>query len=441
MLGVIFMVKFAHMSLHDRIVIENSLNNGHSFKTIGFTLGKDCTTISKEVRKNSVQRNISAVGRTFNNCVNRYNCQLYNVCDKCNYNNSKLCRSCNLCRNQCDQFVEEVCSKLSKPPYVCNNCSDKQKCTLTKNIYYASEANKRYKSKLVESRQGIIIDENDIRRLNHLLVPLIKEQGQSIHHVYINHKDEIMMSEKTLYKIIDAGLLDVRNIDMPRKVKMKKRKSKPTGYKVDKNFLDGRSYEDFQRFREAHPDMSVVEMDTVEGKKGESCLLTIHFPVSSFMIAIKREFNDSKSVTDYFNNIYDQLGLDTFRKLFPIILTDNGSEFSNPKAIEFNDNNERRTYVFYCHPSAPYEKGSCEVNHELLRRIVPKGISWNKYTQKDINLMMSHINSYARDKLNDKSPLSMFSFIFDEDILSLFNISCIQPDDINLTPSLISSNQ
>lgn len=116
-------------------------------------------------------------------------------------------------------------------------------------------------------------------------------------------------------------------------------------------------------------------MDTVEGAKGENCLLTLHFTASSFMIAFKRDFNDSKSVTDIFNDIYDRLGANQFRKLFPVILTDNGSEFSNPAAIEFDDNGKRRTRIFYCHPSSSYEKGSYEVTHELLRRIVPKGKS------------------------------------------------------------------
>ncbi len=55
-----------------------------------------------------------------------------------------------------------------------------------------------------------------------------------------------------------------------------------------------------------------------------------------------------------------------------------------------------RTKVFYCDPSAPYQKGACEVNHELMRRILPKGSSFDDLTQEDIFLMMDHINSYKR---------------------------------------------
>ncbi|WP_143746900.1 hypothetical protein [Massilimicrobiota sp. An142] len=127
-----------------------------------------------------------------------------------------------------------------------------------------------------------------------------------------------------------------------------------------------------------------------------------------------------------------------FMKLFPVILTDNGPEFSNPEAIEFDEDGNRRTYMFYCHPSSPFEKGDCEVNHEFIRRIAPKGKPFDPYTQKDINLMMSHINSYARPKLNDKTPLFVFALLFSKEVASYFGIEHIDPDKINLTQSLLS---
>lgn len=430
-----------HMNAHDRIIIENSLDAHDSFKTVAKKLNKDCTTISKEVKKNSVERNTCSVGRNFNNCIHRDSCQLSGVCDECINQKCKFCKSCNQCRKECSEFVEEVCSRLSNPPYVCNGCPDRNKCRLSKKLYHALEANKSYKKRLSDSRKGFSLDESDIERLNNIFTPLAGQKKQSIHHIFINHSDEIMISEKTLYKIIDAGLLKIRNIDLPRQVTMRKRSTASKKYKVDKKCLEGRRYEDYLIFMEKHPDYAVVQIDSVEGKKGESCLLTIHFTVCSFMIAIKREFNDSKSVTDYFNELYKILGKKLFRKLFFVILTDNGSEFSNPKAIEFDEEGNRRTYVFYCHPSAPYEKGACEVNHELLRRIVPKGKSWNQYTQKDISLMMSHINSYARAKLNDKSPHLLFSTLYGNEVSELLCITRIDADDINLSPTLLSKNK
>lgn len=124
------------------------------------------------------------------------------------------------------------------------------------------------------------------------------------------------------------------------------------------------------------------------------------------------------------------MGRRTFEKLFPVILTDNGSEFSNPKSIEFGPEQKdiRRTNIFYCDPSSPYQKGAIEVNHELIRRIIPKGFSLDELTQKDISLMMNHINSYKRKKLNNRTPYEAFSFYYVEEVLNKFGCIPIAPE-------------
>ena len=132
------------------------------------------------------------------------------------------------------------------------------------------------------------------------------------------------------------------------------------------------------------------------------------------------------------------LGYETFSQLFPVILTDNGSEFSNPKRIEKRENIPcNRTNVFYCDPSAPYQKGACEVNHELIRRILPKGSSIDDLTQKDIFLMMDHINSYKRKKLNNRSPYEAFSFYYGEDVLRKLGCRPVAAENIILKPKLL----
>ncbi len=428
-----------HLLLDDRKIIENSLNSGCSFKAIGIQLGKDCTTISKEVRRNFTIKNTGRFGYGFNDCINRYDCSENFACQTCNRRRKIKCKFCGLCVTQCSKYQRESCPTLLKAPYVCNSCDSKHKCPLSKHYYFSESAQKKHDLRLSESRSGFIIDEAQIERLNSILGDLVKNKHQSIHHVFINHKDELMVSEKTLYNLVDACILNIRNIDLTRKVKFAPRRKKSKQYKVDKKCLEGRTYEDYQSFIEQHPSVAVVEMDSVEGTKGGACLLTLHFNNSSFMIAIKRDFNDSASVTNYFNHIYEVLGHDQFKKLFPIILTDNGSEFSNPAAIEFNDKGERRTYIFYCHPSAPEEKGECENNHRFIRYFVPKGKSWDEYKQKDINLMMSHINSYARKSLNDKPPYLLFTTLYSIEAATKLDVSYIRPDDITLSRLLISN--
>lgn len=224
---------------------------------------------------------------------------------------------------------------------------------------------------------------------------------------------------------------------MPRKVRFKPRKKKSVALKVDKKCRIGRSFEDFKRFQEEHPDLPVVELDSVEGVKGGAVLLTIHFVFPKFQLAFMREANDSRTVTDIFNNLYNTMGAALYKKLFPVLLADNGSEFSDPVSLEFAPDGERRSHLFYCNPSAPHQKGSCEVNHEFIRRIIPKGVEIGKYSQDQIRLMMNHVNSYSRPEIGNKAPYEMMAFFYGKNVLDLFKFKAVAPNDIILKPSLL----
>jgi len=262
-------------------------------------------------------------------------------------------------------------------------------------------------------------------------------KGQSLHHICINHANEIMFDERTLYNYVDMGIFTARNIDMPRVVRMGKRRKLKDRLKVDKKCRIGRTYQDFLKFKHEHPDIPVVEMDTVEGRIGGKVILTLHFTVPQLMLAFIRNANTSQSVIDIFDRLYLQLGPDTFRKLFPVLLCDNGSEFSNPSAVEFDSHGQRRTQVFYCDPQAPYQRGAAENNHALIRRIIPKGSSLDHLTQQDITLIMNHINSYSRLNLGDKPPYWAFATLYGEDLLRRMNVDLIPSDKVTLHPSLL----
>lgn len=178
-------------------------------------------------------------------------------------------------------------------------------------------------------------------------------------------------------------------------------------------------------------------MDSVIGSQGGKVLLTIYFRTSSLMLAFLRDANTARSVSEIFEHLYEVLGHETFTNLFPVILTDRGSEFTDPLAIEFNKENRRRTHVFYCDPQRSDQKGSCEVTHEMIRRILPQGTSFDALKQKDINLMMSHINSYTRKKLNNQSAYELFSFLHGQEILEKLKIKEIPADKINMIPLLL----
>ena len=337
---------------------------------------------------------------------------------------------------QCGKYKKETCPRLAKPPYVCNGCDQRCKCTLEKCRYDAGHAQKEYEEVRSESRSGVNLTEEDLMRMDSVVSPLIK-QGQSLHHVIVHNRDRISCCEKSLYKYANDGLLSARNIDMPRKVRFRPRKKKSVPLKVDRSCRVGRAYEDYQKYLDEHPAAPVVELDTVEGKQGCPVLLTIHFVRQHFQLAFLREANDSRSVTQVFECLYEQLGRELYEKLFGVLLADNGSEFSNPKAIEFDKEGRQRSHVFYCHPSSPGEKGACEVNHEFIRRVIPKGVDIGQHSAEQIALMMNHINSYSRPDLENKSPYEMMQFYYGRDIPARLGVQLVAPKDIVLKPSLL----
>lgn len=427
-----------HLTLSERKDIEMFLKEGKSFKEIGRILKKDCTTISKEVRFHLVERKSGSWGQAYNACIHRFGCKKSLLCKKTDCE-IKKCAVCKFCNEFCDLFIEEICGKLDKPPYVCNGCDTMKKCSLRKKLYIAKYSQDEYEYVRSESRSGIAITECELKSLDKLITPLIKN-GQSIHHISVNNADRIIYSEKTLYNYIDSGLIAACNIDLPRKVKYRPRKKSGLIHKVDKKCRIGRTYEKFLNFMELNNHPLVVEMDSVIGRKGGKVLLTLHFVKSEFMLAFLRDANDSQSVIDIFNKLNELLATDTFKKLFPVLLTDNGSEFSNPIAIECNRNtDEERTNVFYCDPCASFQKGSAEKNHVEIRKVLPKGTSFDNLKQKDIDLIMNHINSYSRLSLNDKTPYDSFKFLFGEEVLKKLGSILITPNEICLKPSLLST--
>ena len=414
-------MKNKHLSFDDRLEIEKGLSDNLSFKQIGKNIGKDCTTVSKEIRNH-------IPGRIFFDCINRANCKFKIKGTRCN-------------KNTCEHYQKEICERLSKPPYVCNGCPQKRLCTLSKKLYESAYANNEYIENLKEARLGVTYSEKEIENLNNILVPLIKQQKQSIHHAVINNKNTIMCSEKEIYNLIALGVLKIRNIDLPRKVRIRNVPKRKTYYKIDKKCLEGRRYQDYLKFIAENPDTNIVEMDTVEGTSDGKVLLTIHFVNCSFMIAFIREHNDAQSVIDIFNIIEKKLGIETFKNLFPVILTDNGSEFSNPNEIEISNNpGEKRTKNFYCEPGRSVQKGSCEVNHEMIRRVLPKGTLFDNLDQDNINKLMSHINSYKRKKLNNCSPLQLFSTMYGNNTAIKLGISKITSNEVNLSENLLKKD-
>ena len=440
----------------ERLRIENLLDDGCTPYRIARTLGRPPKTILREIDQRAKESTKGVSGRPNNRCVHRYDCPKRNsVCRTCLHaRRSMLCRFCRQCNAHCPDFIEQHCERLASSPFVCNGCRDTNKCPLRKRFYVADEAQKNYKTILAKAREGVNITEEELSAMDRL-VHALTANGQSVHAAVVNNPDVIPVSEKTLYRYIDAGLMKTKNGDLPRKCKLAPRKSKGVEHKVDTRCRIGRTMTDYHAFIAANPGLPVTEMDTVEGTKGGKVLLTPLFMPYSFMLAFLLDAKTSANVTAAFRLVRDRLvgrfgkdeGLSVMSEMFSVILTDNGTEFSNPSAIESDCDGNRIAPVFYCDPGAAYQKAHAERNHEGIRLILPKGnhyllpTSFDGLAQTDVDKVMSHVNSYVRPVLEDKTPYDLFTRKFGPEVADLFNIRKIPANEIVLKPKLLGLEQ
>lgn len=428
-----------HMTLEDRVKIETGLNAGRFLKDIARELGKDPTTITKEIKKHRLLQPHNGFGEKTNRCAIMATCHRTNLCNSSSAYCHKECKRCTRCASHCSDFVpyDYHCPKTDKAPFVCNACPKRSGCRLDKAYYRANNAYKEYRTLLVESRTGLNISEADLALLDETVSPLIR-QGQSPYMILQTHP-EISQCEKTIYNYIDGGALSVGNLDLPKKVRYKVRNVHKTEI-LDKGIFEGRTYKDYLENIKHYPDTRVVEMDTVVGCEGSSkVLLTWHFNPAGFMMAYILDSKESRHVEDRFDQVNNAIGTYMFNLSFQLILTDRGGEFQHPDKLECGTDNIIRTSIYYCDPMCSWQKPHCEKNHEYIRKICPKGTSFDGFTQEDIHLVMSHINSSPRESLGGHTPIELATLTLPKELMDYFNLSVIPPDRVILTPDLLKN--
>lgn len=429
--------KGAHLTREDRYEIQRGLREHRTFAEIALVIGCSPDTISKEIRKHRYHKPASRNQRVFQNrCKHRESCRKRNICGKKGRYKCKIpCRQCSSCNKRCPDFIEFPCQIEKKPPYVCNACSKSRNCLFDKYLYNSDYAHREYRVKLREAREGIDLTKEELIALDELISPLIRK-GQPVSHILIEHAGEISVSERTLYNYIDKGYLTVRNIDMRRTVRYKKRKHKQEA-KVSPVKKINHHYKDFLKELEENPGTRVVEMDTVIGTKGGKVLQTIYWRKEKLMLAFLLETKEMTGTVATFDGLEERLGFETFRELFPIVLTDNGTEFADPDLFEHSQDGRHRMNLFYCDPRHSEQKGEIEKNHEYIRYILPQGTSFDGLTQEKVGLMMSHINSTARPSLQGRSPIELALQHFGNDTVEKLGLCVIKADDVCLKPELL----
>lgn len=417
--------KNKHLTIEERRIIQIGIENASNKKAIAVTLGKDDSTIGKEIKLHRV-------------C--KYKCAMTLECS--NYKRCKYKRNCTI---TCPDYKKFKCNRRDRSPGACNGCSTYNSCRFTKYKYMANEADYNYHLSLKDSRIGVNATVNKIRELGLLIKPLL-EKGQSIYAILENHK-EINLCEKTIYNYIKNGVffdagVSINCIDLKRQVSRKAYKVKYSPRK-DRSYLKGRTEADYIDYIETSGTNNIVQMDSVYNDVSNGPFLqTFKFLKYDFLFSIYQKSKDSISMLNGILLLEEILGSELFQKEVEVLKTDRGSEFILANQIETRIDGTCRTRIFYCDPMASWQKGSLENVHILLREICPKGVDLKKLglnSQIKANIISSNINSYTKEKLNGKSSFQLMEFFNPEMIkkFASFGVSAIEPDNIALKPYIL----
>jgi IS30 family transposase len=401
--------KQKHMTLEDRTEIQMGLQRGQRIKAIATTIGKDPTTISKDIKKHIHHKPIA-----------------------CNDDESEVVHM-----DGDGNIVDTpTCPLLLKSPYVCNGCDKSRKrCGFNKQFYYAKRAQNKYEEDLVDSRTGIALTKKSFYEMDQLVSDKIKK-GQRLYH--ISQCNDLGVSQATMYRYVNKGYLSVTPFDFPRIVKFKQRK-KSSQPPIPKALKKGRMYDDFKAFIQDSNITSWVEMDTVIGRIGGKAIMTFNFSFCNFLVGVLLEDKTALEVSNKANILKTRFKVSNVRfgDIIPLLLTDNGTEFANIWTFINDLTGNHETDLFFCDPNQSQQKARIEKNHTLFRDIVPKGESFDDFTQDTVNLIFSHVNSVKRKALNGKSAYELFCFTYGEKIADLFGITHVDAQDVIQSPKLL----
>ena len=397
----------------DRTNLQAAIAKGWTLARTARLLGKSRSTVYREILNN----------------VSYRDCR--HTCSHCR----KSCPSGKrppMQANRCPRFEARECERWKTFPYCCNGCPESRYCTDRKRYYDCVEANALSIRKRHKPRTYAGISDEDVATMDRIVSEGVLK-GQSLHHVYETSETlKAMCCERTVRRYVYAGYLSVKAHQLPRYVRFLHKYDYPPRKPVNVARMLGRTFSDYRKWVEAHPDANLWQYDSVEGKATDKkAILTITFPEFRFQFGYLIPKGNSRSVFLRLKALRALLGAD-YAKAFQCNLSDNGPEFASFHEIE-----EWGVRAFFTNPYRSTDKASCERNHEFVRYVIPKGRSLDGLTQAKVELLFSHINSYVRESNENRTPYDLAAARFGEGFMEAIGIKRIPARDVLLKPSLL----
>jgi len=425
---------YEHFTREDRDRLQGHLAKGLRCADIAARLGKDPTSVSREVKRNRTSDGVRhGMEKNCLRCARFKECDLEGLCgDFC------LGRGCKTCMRKdatafCPGHEPTACRKTTRFPHVCNGCRMRSSCKFERFTYSAKIAQSKADIAASEPRRGYDLTGRELGEIDELVTPLML-RGLSLNSIYLAHAGEIPVELKTLYTMVnrgDVGPGRMHGVEMVRR--KPRRRSKPkSGNRVPRASLEGRSWADFCALDEDERDAR-WEMDTVIGRPGGRCLLTLLHRLTRLQLALLLAGCTQAEVGAALDALSCLPGSPFAPGRRALVLTDNGGEFFDAEGIEADG----RIRLYYCEPYSSWQKGAAERGHRLYRRIVPKGASFDGLDRAGCALMMSHVNSLPREVLGGRSPLDLAVPMFGGEFFEALGVERLEPDDVLLLPSLL----
>lgn len=436
------MTAYNRLSFYDRQKIEEGLDVGKSFRQIGEILGRSTSTISREVKENRSPKASPQTKKV--KCRELNCCTVTGLCEQCPYPH-RVCVECKRidCRGVCKTYaVQTSCLKLASAPWVCNSCNKRRYgCRRQGRMdYTALRADAKSVEVRRESRQGFDMTLNEMEKA----AAMVKEglsRGLSPYETSVAYAGVLKVSESTLYRLVEAGIGGLANIELERKVGFKPRRH--TSQKKSTSHSKERSYEAFCALPKARQ-ATTTEMDCVEGRRcdTQTGFTLYHRPshLQLLFLLSEQEQDQVKKVLAHIKSICPEA---LFEELFATVLTDNGGEFGDEDGMDtLFGGSVGDPHLFYCDPRRSDQKCRCEKNHSEIRQLLPKDAKtpFDELDMWDMAVVASHINSNPRKILCGLSPIQMFKTMFGEEgtgFLMAAGIEEIPLDKLTLKPYIV----
>ena len=352
--------KFKHLTKEDRISIEILHTAGFNNSFIGAFVGKDRSSIKREIDKNVIEYwNMSS----------------------------------------------------TKSPY-------KEKGQINIKYYSSEKAQKNAEENKLKNRKKCKLDR--FPRLRGAVVALLKEKSLEYSPDVIANfskegklKDaETSIGANAIYRAIKTRKygLTINNLPHGRAYYKKQDNNTHTQTKEISERKKEISIEVMPEEIKRKETVTHFEGDSVVGvKKGRhNTLITLVNTASQFVFIRRSENKTGEATVNTLNKLEEEIP--QLSEIMESLLLDNGVEFSKIEEMMMSvqDSNKKRFQVYFAHPYASYERGCNENKNRLIRRYFRKGKLVEDLSDEDILNIARKINNMPRKALGYKTPLEVF---------------------------------